>query len=184
MSNQWKLHIVGLCNLAAFPLFGGGQALLGSDLNWLGLLMCFANSIAVISIGFLMRPVIATTAPRSGDIYRVARISEGLFLAVSVLAVQGSLLGLTASSASFYQLAMIGLRLGSLPMCLWLIRSNFVPVILGALGFVGYLCLIAAMIASAKDSETVSMALLLPGAIFEVILGVTLVLGRWKLKAV
>ena len=183
MSNQLRFRIVGLCILAAFPLFGGGQAILGGELNWLGLLMCFANSAAVISIGFLMRPVIATTEPRSGDIYRIARITEGLFLAISVLAVQGSVFGLTIPSASFYQFAMIGLGLGSLPMCRWLIRSKFVPVMLGALGIVGYVCLVAAMIASAMDSETVSMALLLPGAIFEVIFGVALVLGRWKLKA-
>jgi hypothetical protein len=40
------------------------------------------------------------------------------------------------------------------------------------------------MIASAIGSETVSMALLVPGAVFEVIFGVVLVRGRWKLKAV
>ena len=83
MSDALKLRIVGLCILAAFPLFGGGQALLGSDLHRLGLLMCLSNSVAVISIGFLMRPVIATTAPRSGHIYLVTRITEGVFLGMS-----------------------------------------------------------------------------------------------------
>jgi hypothetical protein len=184
MSNQWRFRIVGLFILVAFPLFGGGQALLGGRLDSLGILMCFANSAAVISIGFLMRPVIATTAPRSGDIYRIARITEGVFLALSVVVVQGQVLGLTIPGASFYQLAMIGLGLGSLPMCLWLIKSKFVPTILGMLGFVGYLCLVAGMIASALGSETVAMALLLPGAAFEVVFGVTLVLERWKLQTV
>jgi hypothetical protein len=179
MSDQWKLRIVGLFILAAFPLFGVGQALLGGELHWLGLTMCLSNSVAVITIGFFMRPVIAKSAPRSGNIYLVSRITEGSLLGLSVLAIQGSVLGMTVTSEGLYQLAMIGLGLGSLPMCWWLIRSRFVPAILGALGFAGYLCLVAAMIASAIGSETLSMALLLPGAMFEVTFGLILLLrGR------
>ena len=48
---------------------------------------------------------------------------------------------------------------------------------LGALGFAGYICLIAAMIAAASGAETASMTLLLPGAAFEVMFGLILVLG-------
>jgi hypothetical protein len=96
-------------------------------------------------------------------------MQQSLFLAISVMAVQGSVSGLTITSASFYQLAMIGLSLGSPPMCLWLIRSKFVPAMLGALDFVGYLCLVAATIACAIGSETVSMALLFPGAVFTLV---------------
>jgi len=134
----------------------------------------------VISIGFLMRPVIATTAPRSGHIYLVTRMTEGVLLFVSAIGVQGSVLGWQLTSNVFYQLGMIVLGLGSLPMCYWLIRSKFVPTILGALGFAGYLCLIAAMIASAFGSEAVSLALLVPGAAFEITFGVILLLGRQK----
>ena len=98
------------------------------------------------------------------------------------MALQGSFIGLTISGDTFYQLGMIALGLGSLPMCLWLIRSKFVPTTLGALGFVGYICLIAAMIISTSGFETASMALLLPGAAFEVMFGLILVLrgrGMW-----
>jgi hypothetical protein len=49
MSDELKLRIVGLCILAAFPLFGGGQALLESKLHRLGLLMCLSYSVAVIT---------------------------------------------------------------------------------------------------------------------------------------
>jgi hypothetical protein len=182
MSDILRLRIIGLCILAAFPLFGVGQALLGSEWHWLGLLMCLSNSVAVIIIGFLMRPIITTTAPRSGDIYLSARIAEGLLLGISVMALQDSFIGLTISGDAFYQLGMIALGLGSLPMCLWLIRSKFIPTMLGALGFAGYICLIAAMIASTSGFETASMALLLPGAAFEVMFGLILVLngrGMW-----
>jgi hypothetical protein len=178
MSDALRFRVIGLCILAAFPFFGVGQALLGNEWHWLGLLMCLSNSVAVIIIGLLMRPIIATTAPRSGDIYLLARIAEGLLLGISVMAV----LGLTVSGDVFYQLGMIALGLGSLPMCIWLIRSKFIPTKLGALGFAGYICLIAAMIASTSGFETASMALLLPGAAFEVMFGLILVLrgrGMW-----
>jgi hypothetical protein len=175
MSDSLRFRIIGLCILAAFPLFGIGQALLDGELHRLGLLMCFSNSAAVILIGFLMRPMIATTAPRSGDIYFISRLAEGTLLGASVTAVQSGFMGLTISGDTFYQLGMIALGLGSLPMCLWLIRSKFVPTWLGALGFVGYLFLIAAMISSAYGFETTSMTLLLPGAVFEVIFGVLLI---------
>lgn len=89
MSDILRFRIIGLCILAAFPLFGVGQALLGSEWHWLGLLMCLSNSVAVIIIGFLMRPIIATTAPRSGDVYFIARIAEGFLLGISVVALQG-----------------------------------------------------------------------------------------------
>jgi hypothetical protein len=182
MSDIIKFRIIGLCILAAFPLFGVGQTLLGSELHWLGLLMCLSNSLAVIIIGFLMRPTIATTAPRSGDIYFLARIVEGSLLALSVMALQSRFFDLAISSAVFYQLGMIALGLGSLPMCIWLIRSKFIPRMLGTLGFAGYLGLIVAMIATAFGFETVSMVLLLPGAAFEVMFGIILVLrgrGIW-----
>jgi hypothetical protein len=182
MSDILRFRIIGLCILAAFPLFGIGQALLDGELHRIGLLMCLSNSAAVITIGFLMRPMIATTSPRSGDIYFIARIVEGLLLGISVMALQGSFIGLTISGDAFYQIGMIALGLGSLPMCLWLIRSKFIPTMLGALGFAGYICLIAAMITSTSGFETASMALLLPGAAFEVMFGLILVLrgqGMW-----
>jgi hypothetical protein len=175
MSDSLRFRIIGLCILAAFPLFGIGQALLDGELHRLGLLMCFSNSAAVTLIGFLMRPMIATTAPRSGDIYFISRLAEGTLLGASVTAVQSGFMGLTISGDTFYQLGMIALGLGSLPMCLWLIRSKTVPTMLATLGLVGYLSLIIAMIASAYGFEATSMTLLLPGATFEVIFGVMLI---------
>lgn len=179
MSDVYRFRVIGLCILAAFPLFSVGQALLYSEWHWLGLLLCLSNSVVVIAIGLLMRPIIATTAPRSGGIYLSARIAEGLLLGILVMAQQGSFIGLTTSADTFYQLGMIALGLCSLPMCLWLIRSKFVHTTLGLLGFIGYLCLVVAMIASAYGFETMSMPLLLPGAAFEVMFGLILVLrGR------
>jgi hypothetical protein len=83
------------------------------------------------------------------------------------------------TSNTLYQIAMTVLGLGSLPMCRWLIGSNLVPKWLGTSGFAGYLCLVAAMGAAAYGAETASVALLLPGAVFEVSFGLFLALrGR------
>lgn len=178
MSDTLRFRTIGLCILAAFPLFGIGQALLSTDQHALGLFLCLSNSAAVIIVGLFIRPAIATTAPKAGWIYLAARICEGLLLAASVLTVQGGIFGATITSDAFYQLGMIALGLGSLPMCRWLIRSGFVPSLLGKFGFIGYLCLIASMIALAFDFEAVSKTLLLPGAAFEVIFGLVLLLNR------
>lgn len=102
-----------------------------------------------------MRPVIATTAPRSGHIYLVTRMTEGVLLGVSAIGVQGSVWGWQLTSDVFYEFGMIALGVGSLPMCYWLIRSKFVPAMLGAMGFVGYICLVGAMITSSFDYPTI-----------------------------
>jgi hypothetical protein len=175
MSDVIRFRIIGLCILAAFPLFGIGQSLLDGEWHRLAVLMCLSNSLGVILVGFLMRPMIAMTAPRTGYAYLVARIAEGILLGASVMPVDIRVMGLTASGDVFYQLGMIALGIGSVPMCLWLIRSRLLHTWLGALGVVGYLFLIAAMIASALGFEPASMALLLPGAAFEVMFGLTLI---------
>lgn len=172
-------RIIGLCILAAFPLFGGGQALLGTELRGLGLLFCLGNSLAVILAGFFMRSVMAESAERSGTIYFGARITEGVLLGLSVWGIPGSFLGLPITSGTLYQMAMIALGLGSLPMCRWLIGSGFVPKWLGVLGFAGYVSLVAAMGAAAFGFETASVVSLIPGAAFEIIFSLTLILrGR------
>lgn len=181
MRDVSKHRIIGLCILAAFPLFGGGQAMLGTDLHGLGLLLCLGNSLAVILAGFQMRSVMMSSAPTSGTIYFGARITEGLLLGLSVLGVQGSFLGLPITNDALYQMAMIALGLGSLPMCLWLIGAGFVPKWLGVFGLAGYASLIAAMGAAAYGFETMSMISLVPGALFEVIFGLVLVLRGRKM---
>lgn len=183
MSSIAKQRIIGLCIIAAFPLFGGGQAVLGTELNGLGLALCLANSLAVIVAGFLMRSIMVQTTPRTANIYLFARLIEGVLLGLSVLGVHGNLGGLTITEDNLYQLAMVALGLGSLPMCYWLVSSNFVAKWLGALGFVGYLCLAAAMCAAALGFELTSMVLLLPGSVFEVTFGLILILRRATTKA-
>ena len=177
MTDKTKLRIVGLCILAAFLLFGGGMTLLAKGHANLGVNLALLNSVAVVAIGFLLAPIMAATGSAHGGTYRAARVVEGAFLAISILVAQSGheLVGLSADT--FYQVAMAALGLGSLPMCLWLVRSTLVPKWIGVLGFIGYLCLILSMIVAALGFETASLALLPPGAVFEVIFGGLLLFG-------
>ena len=179
MSERMAFGIVGILILAAFPLYGGGQSLLAGDSWKIGLALCMANSVAVMMIGVLMRPVIATGAPTTGWIYLAARIGEGLLLAFGVLALTGfQFTGL--SGDDLYRLGMVSLGVGSLFMCRWLIRSTRVPAAIGWLGIVGYGCLVLSMAAAHLGQENLSMGLLIPGAVFEIIFGVMLVVGKVK----
>lgn len=182
LSEVLRFRIIGLCILAAFPLFGVGQALLNGQWHWLGLLMCLGNSAAVVLIGILMHTMITTSAPRTAQVYLVARITEGSLLCLSVMGIHGGFMGLAASADVFYQIGMVALGIGSLPMCVWLVRSTLAPAMLGGLGFAGYINLIAAMIALASGFATASMALLLPGALFEIAFGSLLLFNGRRLR--
>lgn len=180
MSEQTKLRIAGLLMLAAFPLYGGGQAILLSA-NWpLGLALVLANSVGVILIGFLMRCVIADTSPRTAVAYLAGRIAEGVLLAIGGLSVVSTSIDWGLSSEDYYHLGMTSLGLVSLTMCMWLVASRRVANFIGWFGFIGYLCLVAAMVAADRGFGELSLYLLIPGAIFELIFGVLLVMGRVK----
>lgn len=177
MSDTLKLRIIGLCILAAFLLFGGGMTLLDQGHVNLGVNLALLNSVAVVTIGFLFAPIMTATGSAHGGTNRAARIVEGIFLAISVFVAQSGQQFLGLSADNFYQIAMVALGLGSLPMCLWLFRSTLVPKWIGVLGFIGYLCLILTMIVAVLGFETASLALLPPGALFEIIFGGLLLFG-------
>jgi hypothetical protein len=177
MSDKMKLRIVGLCILAAFLLFGGGMTLLGRGYVNLGVNLALLNSVAVVTIGLLLSPIMTATGSAHGGTYQAARIIEGILLAISIFVAQSGQQLLGMSADNFYQIAMVALGLGSLPMCLWLIKSTRVSNWIGILGFVGYSCLILSMILAGFGFETASLALLPPGALFEIIFGGLLLLG-------
>lgn len=177
MPDKMKLRIVGLCILAAFLLFGGGMGLIGQGYVNLGLSLALLNSVAVVTIGYLLAPIMTATGSAHGGTYRTTRIIEGTLLAISIFATQSGNKFLGLSSDGFYQVAMIALGLGSLPMCFWLIRLTLVPKSIGILGIVGYLCLVLSMIIGALGFEIASMALLPPGALFEIVFGGLLLFG-------
>ncbi len=174
------LLICGVLILSAFPLYGGGQALMSEGQFAIGLTMSLANSAAVIAIGLLLRPIIAQSAPKVAWMYLVARLFEGLALAAGALvwATFPDSADAQATNALLYQLAMGALALGSLPFCHWLVTSRRLPALIGWGGLIGYMALGAAMAAQQAGSEGLAMWLLIPGALFELVFGIMLIAGR------
>jgi peptidoglycan/LPS O-acetylase OafA/YrhL len=166
-------RLAGVLILAAFILYGGGEALISNDQAGLGLTLVLINSLAVFAIGILFRPIIAKDNPRTGNIYLVTRIVEGLFLGASglVLALQNN----ADLSDTLYQTGMIALGLGSISFCYWLLVTKRMPNWLAGLGLIGYPLLVVGMVLAFASMDTLSMFFLVPGAIFEIVGGLFLV---------
>ena len=193
---------IGVLILAAFGLYGGGSLLveditsadaitseIAGSLTQLrvGVLLIVANSIAVIAIGALMYRLAATTKPSIRLAYLGARLFEGVFLAVGAIFVMLLIPAAEAGDADLarvltegndmaYQIGMIGLCAGSIPLFWALARARAMPRWLGLWGAAGY-----AIFGTGAALEIFDVAagtiLTVPGGIFEVTFAIYLI---WK----
>lgn len=181
MSWPARGRLVGSLILLAFALYGGGSALVASDsgLRWWGAALVLLNSAGVVAIGLVARPVVARTHPRSAVTYLLARVFEGLVLAVGLILV---LAGEPAAADRAYWLAMTGLGLGSVFFCGALLQSRLVPGLLAAWGVAGYAILAAGGLLE-LFGPGVGLLLSAPGGLFEVAFGVLLVVRGFPAPA-
>jgi hypothetical protein len=168
-----------------------------------GSLLMLVNSLVVAAIGVLMLRVARPHSETIAFAYLGARLFESVLLAVGVvflllqLALAGEsdggagaasgLASLTALSIQgnfvAYQVAMIGLSVGSVPFWYLAYQTGFVPRILAAIGIVGYAIFAAGAIAEIAGSE-IGLVLSLPGALFEVTLGIWLIVKGFSFSPV
>jgi hypothetical protein len=175
LSNKYR--IIGGLFLLAFIFYGGGSALVSSGQQTLGLLLMLMNSAVVIGIGVLIRTIIARDALFSANIYLCTRLAEALLLGVGAIVwtlgsetvVNGEELNTT-----LYRLSMIILGMGSIGFCRWLIATKAINVLLAWLGLIGYPLLALSMIAEFFGGEYWATIFLIPGAMFELIFGLSL----------
>ena len=160
-----------------------------------GALLMLANSAVVVGIGVLVFPILRRHDERSAHTYLLTRVFEATVLAVGVLftllliplaqeyadagAADASVLGSVArvaQEANQYsmRIAMVGLGLGSLLFCRVLFRARLVPRPLAVLGLVGYATLAAGETLVTLGYD-LSMAHYAPGGLFEVAVGVLLI---------
>lgn len=185
---------MGALFLAAFALYGLGTYFVeqatgpGTSANEIlasesqiriGALLIIANSIAIVAIGALMYRL-ATAAERHVRLaYLGARVFEGVFLALTavfglaVISAAGSgstnVVSVLADGGNgAYQIAMIGLCAGSIPLFWALARAQAVPRWLGLWGVVGY-SIFGAGAALELFDVSAGVLLSIPGGIFEVI---------------
>lgn len=160
-----------------------------------GVLLMLVNSAVVIAIGVLVLPVLKPHHEFAAYAYLAARVFEAVTLAVGALfllllipltgehadagAGDGSVLASVArvaQDANQYsmRIAMIGLGLGAVLFCRALFRASLVPRFLAVWGIVGYVALVAGETLGVLGYD-IAMAHYAPGGLFEVVLGVLLI---------
>ncbi len=171
-----KFRLIGGLFLLAFVFYGGGSVFVENAQPIFGLVFMLANSVTVIFIGALLRPIIFKYSPFYANVYLGTRFAEALLLGIGATVLVLGPLGFNGGelNTTLYRLAMIILGLGSIGFCRWLIVTRAVYVALAWLGLVGYLLLAMAMMAEFLGSENWATILLIPGALFELIFGLLL----------
>lgn len=186
----------GSALIASIPQGGDRLSSIAADSAALrvGSLLMLVNSLLVAAIGVLMLRVARPHSETIAFGYLGARLVESVLLAVGVvflllqLALAGEsesgagaasgLASLTALSVQgnfvAYQVAMIGLSVGSLPFWYLAYRTGFIPRVLAAIGIVGYAIFASGAIAEIAGSE-IGLVLSIPGGLFEVALGIWLI---------
>lgn len=159
---------VGILMLAAFFLYGVGSSIATTaapgPLLTLGASLMGLNSLAVIAIGLLLRPILRTGAPRTAVVYLVARVVEGGLLGAGAVAL---LLGMPDANTLAYNLGMTALGLGSLFFCAALFRLGLVPRFLAVWGFIGYATFAIGCVLELAGVAGAGLPTTIPGGLFE-----------------
>jgi hypothetical protein len=162
--------VAGAGFLAAFLCYGLGHALVDRSL---GPVLMLLNSVVVVIIGAAVFRVLHTRHPKAAATYFIARSLEAALLAVGLFLLIFSESAVGNNVA--YQIAMIILGVGSQPFCRVLLRDRLVPTWLAFWGIGGYLVLGAGALLELVGAN-VGLALAVPGGLFEVALGVILII--------
>jgi hypothetical protein len=155
-----------------------------------GVLLEFIDAAAAVGIGILLFPILRKYREGMALGYAGSRIIESVLILVSALsallllplsqeylragaadASQLQPLG-TLATAGYdlaFQMAMIALGAGSLMLCYVLYEVKLVPRALSVLGFVGYIALFASGWLAIFGNTTIGLVLFIPGAIFEIV---------------
>ena len=111
--------------------------------------------------------------------YVQANVADASSLqALGTLAVQGNFFA--------YHIAMIGLAIGSLPLCYLLYQTKLVPRVISLFGLIGYPALLILMVIEIFGSGIgqVLYTLYIPGAIFELGIAVWLIIKGFNSPAI
>jgi hypothetical protein len=110
----------------------------------------------------------------SKDYIAAGAIGNSYFQTIGNLAVEAHFM--------FFEMAMIVLSLGSLLFCYSLYRLKLVPRFLTVIGFIGYVALLVSSCLSIAGHD-IGPVLYIPGAIFEIIFPIWLMVKGFNLQA-
>ena len=171
----FNARIIGIFFLLAFLAYGLGTQLFGSTNNpekYLGALLIIVNSVIVLFIGILLRKTLKLYNPTVGNIYLFTRIFEALALLLIFVNINGT-------NDLGYVLAMLVLGIGSIPMCLTLLKHKITPSWLAIWGVVGYALVAFGFLMELFGKEW-SIYLLALGGLWEVTFGIWLIVRGSK----
>ncbi|HPX76905.1 MAG TPA: DUF4386 domain-containing protein [Bacteroidales bacterium] len=174
----YNARIIGLFISLAFVAYGLGRQFFDStdNLKYLGALLIIVNSIMVLFIGILLRKTLKLYNPTVGNIYLFTRIFEALALASIVLTLLPTV---NISKDLGYNLGMLVLGIGSIPMCLTLLKHKITPAWLAIWGAIGYAIFTFGIILDLFGKE-MSIYFLAPGAIWEITFALWLIVRGSK----
>lgn len=190
------------------PLLEQSDVLAGlyADRNqaFTGLFLELINAVAVAGIAMLLYPALKKHNEAFAMGYFGSRIIESVILLVSLaapiilIAMSQDYAAAEAASLSslqaianaaveshfiLFELAMIALGFGSFLLCYVLYRSRLVPRFLSVIGFIGYAGLLTSNALAITGHDT-GAALYIPGAIFEIVFPLWLLIKGFNKDAV
>lgn len=160
-----------------------------------GMFLELVDAALIFGIGMLMFPILKKHSPAVAIGYFGTRVMEAVILVASILSLlilmplSQEYIAAGATDGSYYQtigtlviqghdmafqLAMLVLGMGSLMFCYLLYKSKLIPRLISVIGFIGYLALIASSSLEILGVDT-GMILFVPGAIFEIIFPIWLI---------
>jgi hypothetical protein len=170
----------------------------------LGILFELMNSVAVVGIAIVLFPILKKHNETIALGYIGFRVIEAAILIIGAI---GPLLLITLSQEYLragtpdtsyfqtlgalaiaghdlaFQVAMIVLGIGSLMVCYLLFQSKLIPRFISVLGLVGYASLIISALFEIFGTNT-GMILFLPGALFEIVLPIWLIVRGFNSSAI
>ena len=170
----YKDRIIGLLFLGAFLCYGVGRNLFENQNNFeqlTGSFLISINSIFVIYIGTFLRKTIKLYHSLIANIYLFARIIEALALSSILM----NLIPTVDISYNLgYNIAMLSLGIGSIPMCYVLYKNNIVANWLAIWGVIRYTLLSFGFLMELFGNEW-SMYLLIIGGLWEITFAIRLI---------
>lgn len=168
-----------------------------------GLFLELINAIAVVGIAMLLQPTLKRYHEAFAYGYFASRVMESALLMISLiaplilLALSKQYVSAGTSGGSYMQtvgnlaveahyllfdVAMLVLSLGSLLFCYILYQSGLIPRWLSVIGLIGYTGLLASRSLSVAGLD-IGEVLYIPGAIFEIVLPVWLIVKGFNRPA-
>jgi hypothetical protein len=168
-----------------------------------GMFLELIDAALVIGIGMLMFPILKQHNQAIAIGYFGTRVMESVLIAVSLLSLlilvplSQEFIAAGTADGSYYQtigtlalngydtafqLAMLVLGLGSLMFCYLLFTSKLIPRLISVIGFIGYVALLASSCLEIFGVD-VGMILFIPGALFEIIFPIWLIVKGFNKTA-